>query len=167
MMQRRDFLLAGTALVLSACSALTIGLEAPKVSVADIRLAGGGLLEQHFRLTLRVHNPNDRDIPLDGLSFVLDLNDMEFAQGASSRPVTLQRLGDTLVDVDGVSNLATVMQQLQQLKSAPDGSEAVSYRIHGKLVSGMTGNIPFDRRGEISLNDLGGRRKKGPKPQVE
>lgn len=159
-MKRRDFLLAGAVLSLAACSGLPIGLEAPKVSLADIRLAGGGLLEQHFRLTLRVHNPNDRDIPLDGLSFILELNDMEFAQGASNRPVTLQRLGDTLVDVEGVSNLASVMQQLQELKSGPDGREAVSYRIRGKLVSGVMGSIPFDRHGEISLADIGGRRKR-------
>jgi len=160
MTRRREFLLAGAALMLAACSALPTGLEAPKVSVADIRLAGGGLLEQRFRLTLRVHNPNDRDLPLDGLSFVLELNDMEFAQGASSRPVTLQRLGDTLVEVDGVTNLVAVLEQLQQLKSNADGREAVSYRIRGKLTSGMMGYIPFDRHGEIVLNDLGGRRKR-------
>ena len=159
-MKRRDFLWAGVALGLAACSGLSIGLEAPKVTLADIRLAGGGLIEQHFRLTLRVHNPNDRDIPLDGLSFVLELNDMEFAQGASNRPVTLQRLGDTLVDVEGVSNLAAVMQQLQELKSGPDAREGVTYRIRGKLASGMMGSIPFDRHGEISLADLGARRKR-------
>ena len=159
-MKRRDFLLAGGALMLAACSALPIGLQAPKVSVADIRLAGGGLLEQRFRLTLRVHNPNDRDLPLDGLSFVLELNDLEFAQGASNRPVMLQRLGDTLVEVEGISNLATVLQQLQQTRPGPDGREAVGYRIHGRLVSGAMGSIPFDRRGEIALGDLGGRRRR-------
>jgi LEA14-like dessication related protein len=156
---RRNFLLL-LATSLAACTGLPLGLEAPKVSVADIRLVGGSLLEQRFRLTLRVHNPNDRDLPLDGLSFVLELNDMEFAQGASNRPVLLQRLGDTLVEVDGVSNLQTVLQQLQQLRPAPDGREAVAYRIRGRLVSGPTGSIPFDRRGEIVLGDLGGRRRR-------
>lgn len=159
-MKRRDFLLAVATFGLAACSGLPFGLEAPKVSLADVRLAGGGLLEQQFRLTLRVHNPNDRDIPLDGLNFVLELNDMEFAQGASNRPVTLQRLGDTLVEVDGVSNLVAVMQQLQQLGAGPDRRDSVSYRIHGKLASGMMGYIPFDRRGEVSLSDFGTRRKR-------
>ena len=156
---RRHFLLLFAAF-LAACTGLPIGLEAPKVSLADIRLAGGGLLEQQFRLTLRVHNPNDRDIPLDGLSFMLELNDMEFAQGASNRPVILQRLGDTLVEVEGVSNLAAVIQQVQEFKSGPGAREAVTYRLHGKLASGMMGSIPFDRRGEISLADLSGRRKR-------
>src|SRR5574337_1235640 len=142
---RRDFLLTGVALALAACSGLPIGLESPKVSVADIRLAGGGLLEQRFRLTLRVHNPNDRDIPVDGLSFVLELNGIEFAQGATNRPVTLERLSDTLVEVEGTSNLAAVVQQFQQLTTPQDGREAVTYRLHGKLASGLMGSIPFDR----------------------
>lgn len=159
-MKRRAFLLGGAALALAACSGLPIGLESPKVSVADIRLTGGSLLEQRFRLTLRVHNPNDRDIPLDGLSFVLDLNDAEFAQGATHRPVTLERLGDTLVEVEGISNLATVLGQLQQFSTSPDRREAVSYRIHGTLVSGTMGRVPFDRHGEISLADLSGQRKR-------
>lgn len=160
MTKRREFLLAGAALLLGACSALPIGLEAPKVSLADIRLVGGGLLEQHFRLTLRVHNPNDRDLPLDGLRFALEVNDMEFAQGASNRPVTLQRLGDTLVEVEGVSNLATVLDQLQQFAAGPRAPEAVRYRIHGQLVSPMLGSVPFDRRGEIDPAQLGRRRKR-------
>lgn len=160
-MKRRDFLLAGAALSLVACSALPVGLEAPTVSVADIRLAGGGLLEQRFRLTLRVHNPNDRDLPLDGLNFVLELNDMEFAQGATSRPVMLQGLGDTLVDVEGVSNLGAVLDQLQQLSAGPGARDSVGYRIHGRLASRGMGSFPFDRRGEISLNDLNRRRKRG------
>ena len=166
-MKRRDFLLGGAALALAACSGLPMGLESPKVSVADIRLTGGGLLEQRFRLTLRVHNPNDRDIPVDGLSFVLDLNDAEFAQGATNRPVTLERLSDTLVEVEGVSNLAAVLDQLQQFGTSPDRREAVSYRLHGTLVSGTMGRVPFDRRGEISLADLSGRRRKGATPQAE
>jgi LEA14-like dessication related protein len=160
-LNRRHFVLAAGALLAAGCSGLPIGLEAPRVSLADIGVGGGGLLEQRFVLRLRVQNPNDRDIPLDGLSFTVELNGEEFAHGVSNRPVVLQRLSDTLVDVEGVSNLAAVVTQLQHFKAGPDGREALNYRIHGKLASGLMGSIPFDRQGEIALpGDLGGRRRR-------
>jgi LEA14-like dessication related protein len=168
-MRRRPFLLAAGALALAACAGVPLGLEAPRVSLADIGLAGGGLLEQRFRLTLRVHNPNDRDIPIDGLAFAVELNGVEFAQGASNRPVLLQRLGDTLVEVEGVTNLLAVFQQLRALRPGPEALESLPYRLHGKLHSGgVLGAIPFDRRGEIALpEELGGPRRRGAKPRVE
>lgn len=167
-LRRREFLLSAAILLLAGCDGLSLGLEAPKVSLADIRLVGGGLLEQHFLLTLRVFNPNDREIPVDSLSFQVELNGMEFARGASHRPVVLQPLGDTLVEVEGISNLASVLDQLRGLKPGPDGSGGIPYRIHGSLRSGSRGVIPFDRKGEVALPEaLGGRRQRDPKPKVE
>lgn len=166
-MRRRDFMIwAG--LAVAGCGALGLGLEAPKVSLADIRLTGGGLLEQRFQLTLRVFNPNDRAITVDSLTFQVELQGKEFAQGASNHPVVLQASGDTLVEVEGISNLASVVDQLRGLKLGPEGSEAIPYRIHGKLRSGALGFIPFDRKGEIALpEELGGRRLRKNKPRTE
>jgi LEA14-like dessication related protein len=71
-------------LVLGACARLGEA-EPPQVRLADIRLLEGGLLEQRFRVDLRLGNPNDFDLPLDGLTFELELNDRPF--GASrARP---------------------------------------------------------------------------------
>lgn len=165
-MRRRDFVLA--ALGLAGCAQFGLGLEAPKVSLADIRLLGGGLLEQRFLLTLRVFNPNARDIPVDALSFQVELNGLEFAQGSSSRPVVLQANGDTLVEVEGISNLASVVDQLRGLGRGHPGEEGMHYRIHGRLHSSALGVVPFDRKGQIALpEELGGRRSRGPKPKVE
>lgn len=150
-MKRRAFLLAAVALALAGCAGLPIGLEAPKVSLADITLTGGGLVEQRFRLTLRMHNPNDRDIAIEGLTFAVELNGAEFAQGASNRPVVLGRLSDTLVEVEGVSNLSILLKQARRFKPGAEGRETLPYQLHGKLVGGPFGDVPFDRKGEIAL----------------
>lgn len=153
MPKRRRFLFSAGALVLSlaGCAGLPGGLEEPRVSLADIRFSGGGLLEQRFRLTLRVHNPNDRDIPVEGLSFAVELNGGEFARGASNRPVVLTRLSDTRVEVEGVSNLSALLEQARRFTPGVEGRESLPYRLHGTLVGGPLGPIPFDRRGEIAL----------------
>lgn len=125
-MKRRAFLLAAGGLTLAACSALPIGLEAPKVSLADIALTGGGLVAQRVRLTLRVHNPNDRDIAFEGLALAVELNGAEFAQGASNRPVVLGRLADTRVEMEGGS-----ISTLPSFKNRPVIDAIAAHCLHG------------------------------------
>jgi LEA14-like dessication related protein len=135
------------ALMLSACASL-YGLKSPEVSLSDIRLKGGNLLEQRFTLSLRVLNPNDKDLAVDGLTFELEIAGQRFARGATGQSVTLTRLSDTVVDVDGTAQLISL---LQKLPSLVDSSGKVPYRIKGEVVSRDYGRIPFDRRGETNL----------------
>ncbi|MBL8438684.1 MAG: LEA type 2 family protein [Zoogloeaceae bacterium] len=167
-MKRRCFLLAVGAAWLTGCGGLTLGLDAPKVALSDIRLVGGGLVEQRFLLTLRVTNPNNRDLEVDSLTYEVELNGEPFAHGTSHRPFTLRALDDTLVEVEGVSNLAALLDQLQGLLRGPNGPEALPYRIHGRLRSGSFGFLPFDRKGEIRLPDeWGGSLFRRSKPKTE
>lgn len=167
-MKRRTFFLVIGAVALTGCGGLTLGLDAPKVALSDIRLVGGGLVEQRFLLTLRVTNPNDRDLEVDTLSYEVELNGEPFAHGTRHSPFTLRALDDTLVEVEGVSNLAALLDQLQGLLRGPNGPEALPYRIHGRLRSGSFGFLPFDRKGEIRLpDDFGGRLFRRSKPRTE
>ncbi len=66
--------LAGLLAVVALVACAQIGeTRSPQVNVVDIRLPQGGLLEQRFRVDLRIGNPNDFDLPLDGPTFELDL----------------------------------------------------------------------------------------------
>ena len=59
---------------LGGCAGLQLGMKNPEVTVANIRLLDGNLLEQRFLLTLRVMNPNTSEIAIEGLTFKVDLN---------------------------------------------------------------------------------------------
>lgn len=134
-------------LTLSGCATLPGTLTPPEVSLADLRLIDVGLFEQRFGLSLRVLNPNEVDIPVEGLSFTLELNDTTFATGVSNESVTIPRLGEAVVDVQAVSTLTGLLHQLRRLSQ---GEQGITYRIHGTLsTGGMLGGVPFDRRGEI------------------
>ncbi|MFT4173904.1 MAG: LEA type 2 family protein [Rhodocyclaceae bacterium] len=135
------------ALLLAACASL-YGLKSPEVSLSDIHIKGGNLLEQRFTLSLRVLNPNDKDLAVDGLTFELEIAGQRFARGATGQAVTLARLSDTVVDVDGTAQLISL---LQKLPSLVDGDGKVPYRIKGEVVSRDYGRIPFDRKGETEL----------------
>jgi len=151
---RRGFLCLGVASLLSACAGLPFGLEAPEVMISDVRLLDVGLLEQRFGLSLRLLNPNDRDIAIEGLRFTVEINGKTFARGVSAQSVTLPRLGEAVIEVSAVSALTDVIRQWSVLSK---GREVLDYRIYGSLLTGaMPGTLPFDRVGSIELPASGG-----------
>ena len=67
--------------------------------MVDLHPLKGGKFEQRFRIELRVQNPNDFELEIDGLDFELDLNGTRLTRGLSDEAVTIPRLGDAIVAV--------------------------------------------------------------------
>ncbi len=132
---------------LGGCAGLRLGMQKPEVTVANIRLLDGNLLEQRFLLTLRVMNPNTSEIAIEGLTFKVDLNGQPFAKGVGNQPVVIPRLGEAMVDVTATTGLGGLLRQLKAFK----GRDKVDYRISGRLVTGSFGGIDFDQTGEVEL----------------
>ncbi|MBT0960881.1 LEA type 2 family protein [Denitromonas iodatirespirans] len=152
-MIRRRLLMAAAALALAGCAGLPMNMQPPEVSVADLRLLDVGLFEQRFGLRLRVLNPNDAELPIDGLSFAIELNGKPFAKGVSNQTLTVPRLSEAMLDVEAVSSLTGL---LRQFGTMAQGQERIDYRIHGTLYTGrLFGGVPFDQKGEVDFADLG------------
>ncbi|TVT75150.1 MAG: LEA type 2 family protein [Denitromonas halophila] len=150
---RRTALVALATLGLAACASLPLNMKPPEVSVSDLRLIDVGLLEQRFGLSLRVLNPNDAEIPVDGLSFTVELNGKPFAKGVSNQTVTVPRLSEAMLEVEAVSSLSGLLRQFGAMSK---GQERIDYRIHGTLYTGgLFGGVPFDQKGEVDFADLG------------
>ncbi len=147
---------------LGGCAGLQLGMKKPEVTVANIRLLDGNLLEQRFLLTLRVMNPNTSEIAIEGLTFKVDLNGQPFAKGVGNQPVVIPRLGEAMVDVTATTGLGGLLRQFKAFK----GREKVDYRISGRLVTGSFGGIDFDQTGEVELpkglGEAGGTGGKSP-----
>lgn len=133
--------------MLAGCSAMT--MKSPEVSLSDVRIEEFGLLEQRLGLKLRVMNPNDADLPIDGVSFEVDVNGQSLAKGVSNKPVTVPRFGEAQLDVSAVATLGSLLRQLGKL--AKDGRDAVEYRVHGRLYGGGLNGVPFDTTRELKL----------------
>jgi LEA14-like dessication related protein len=125
-------------------------LEKPKLQVVDVQLLKGDLLQQQLRLRMRVQNPNDRQLPVAGITYELLVAGEAFAHGESERNFIVPALGSAEFDVNVTANAATAL-----LKILAGGRklETVDYRLTGKvaLSSGMLRSIPFDEKGVINL----------------
>jgi LEA14-like dessication related protein len=132
-----------------ACATMSAYKEAPRVSLVSIQPQQMGVLEQRFILQLRILNPNDEAIPVEGLSYGIEINDREFAYGVSRQAVDIPAFGEALLDVEVSSNLLNVVRQLQALNSETRSS--LDYRLKGKIsLANSPASLPFDYSGELT-----------------
>jgi LEA14-like dessication related protein len=136
-------------LLLGACAAW--GVREPlNVTIADLKPLEMNLLEQRYALKVRLLNPNDVEIPFDGVVFDLEINGKPFAKGVTNQGGTIPRFGESLIDVTVVSGLQNILRQINELTKGD--RTGVSYRIKGRLHSP---SIPwptnFDTSGEFTF----------------
>lgn len=145
---------AGAALALvflGACS-LATHFEHPRLSVVRVDVEGAQLLVQRFRVHIRVENPNDRALPIRGLSFSMQLAGEEFGHGEAAAPFTVPARGEGEFETIVTTDLATTLTKV--LPRIKDRSQPIEYRLTGKVETGLAflSSVPFDQRGSFTLN---------------
>lgn len=135
---------------LAACAGLR-SAEPPDITLSDLRWVGGGLLEQQLQVALRVGNPNNFELPLEGLTFELHIEDRPFARGYSNERVTVPRLGETVVTVAATATTFDLFQQILTL--GQDKGGGIAYRLSGKayLEGWANQGVPYERSGRLQF----------------
>jgi LEA14-like dessication related protein len=141
---------AWLALLLGAC-ALSPKFEAPQLAVLDVQLLGGDLFQQRLRVRMHVQNPNNRALPVQGITYRLEVEGQEFATGESAASFVVPALGEADFDMNVTTNLATT---LMKILAGGANTRALAYHITGKvtLSAGFLRSLPFDQRGVFRLD---------------
>lgn len=140
---------------LSACSGARLpNAEMPDVSLAGLSFAEAGLFEQGFTLQLRLKNPNDFDIPVQSLGFVLDVNGAEFAEGETYQDFTLPASAEIIVPIE----VSIGTDDLIQRVTAIGTGRRLDYELNGaaEIDSWFSGPVPFYRTGKLALPNIPG-----------
>lgn len=150
--RRRGLAGALLALGLGGCSLFMLSdVEAPDISLSDIRFLEATALEQKIEMDLRVRNPNDFPVTIDGLVVDLTLNGDRLAKAMSPQKLELPRLGEARFTLQSVTSTFDLIAGLYEL-----GTE-------GKLQYGLEGHtyllrdqdrlkVPFDHTGQLALD---------------
>ncbi len=142
-------LFLGMAALVTGCTQLAGIKQDPDITLAGIELVELGLLEQRFIVKLRIHNPNDVALHINGMSFDVELNGTSFAKGLSDKVVTVPRMGETVIEVKATSTFGMVWKQLNQLQKSSHNK--VDYRLFGRLFLQGLGSVPFEQKGDVSM----------------
>jgi LEA14-like dessication related protein len=133
----------------SGCAVLP-RFEAPKLSVVGLKVQGGDFFSQRMLVRMRVFNPNDRELPIKGIAYRLEVGGADIGNGSTSSPFNVPAMGEAEFDMQITANLAGALGTLLSRKNS---SEPLSYRLVGdvSLSSGFLKRIPFDERGSVKL----------------
>lgn len=150
----RFFVFAGAVLLIamiSGCASTGELANPPRVSLASLRLAEIGLVEQRYAARLRVQNPNDARLDVRGMEYTIYVNGQKFADGVSGRNFSVPGYSEKIIEVNLTS---TVLRVFEQLRNLGDGeSKIFRYRIAGSLsLEGLRSRIPFSHEDVIDLS---------------
>jgi LEA14-like dessication related protein len=140
-------------LSLAGCSAFAPKLEQPRLSLVSIGMVSADIFNQQFRVRLHVQNPNDREIPVNGLDYELFLEGDSFAEGVSNQAFVIPALGETEFDLTVRTNFVS---SIGRLVSRLNGRTQVQYVLEGKVLTdiGMFNKIPFRESGSVDLSTM-------------
>ncbi|HET7757909.1 MAG TPA: LEA type 2 family protein [Steroidobacteraceae bacterium] len=151
----------GTGTAAAACAAAALAVAgcvlapkfaAPRLSIVGVQLVSSDLLEQHFKVRMRVENPNARVLPVGGITYTLEVEGEPFASGESDAGFVVPAMGEAQFDMNMTTNLAGTLMRL--LARGPDTlGQGVAYRLSGKvsLSHGWLRSLPFEERGSFKL----------------
>ena len=140
-------MLAAIGLLSTGCAVAR--LEPPRLEVVEVGLLSASVLKQDLRLRMRVHNPNDMELPVRGLTYEVQLSGETFASGESERNIVVPALGQTEFNLDVSANAAAAVLRLLGDRSGNNPQYRVLGRLH--LASGLIRSIPFEHKGELRL----------------
>jgi len=137
-------------LVLAGCASLGPYRDPPRVSLVNVIPMEMTLFEQRYRLTLRIQNPNEVALPVDGMDYTVEINDHKFADGVSNQHFRVPAYGEQVIDVVVTSTLLNVLQQVRDQQAGP--RDKLSWKLSGGLgVPGHFGKLPFEYAGSLDL----------------
>jgi LEA14-like dessication related protein len=133
-------------LILTGCASLTQPWIAPEVAVTSLKPQQLGLDQQTFLVGLRIHNPNDRMLPIKAMSYRLSLEGDQVAAGGGKLERQIPAFGEESAEVSVTGNAAQVMARLPMLMLQ---SRPLNYQIAGTVTVAGVIPIPYRYSGEL------------------
>ena len=126
-------------------------IKTPEIQVVGIQLIEGGLLEQHYRVKLRLDNPNRIALPVKVFRYRVELVGERFLKGQTEAPFRIPARGATEFEVNARTSLVRLGRSLVNLLMRP--YSGIDYRISGDIDLGlpMLRSVPFSHRGNVDV----------------
>jgi LEA14-like dessication related protein len=153
--RRRTVVVALLALATGACATFGPRITPPTVTVDDVRLDRLEGATAFFVASVRLDNPNDRDLSVESLDAALTIEGETVATAALAAPVALPARGSAPAEITARTGVDAILRAVANAMrrfgtGAPEApSPSLHYALEGRarLANGL--QIPFRRAGEL------------------
>ncbi|WP_345530861.1 LEA type 2 family protein [Viridibacterium curvum] len=125
--------------------------QKPKIALESARVAGGNLQDTRVQLTLRITNPNAREIIVDSVRFDVLVAGEKVGSGQRVEPVTIAAQAETRVELDTRFRTLELLQFMRQAMQA-DGT--LAYTVVGEAEVRDFGRQSFNQPGSLAVPRL-------------
>ena len=131
----------------ASLAACTPHFEKPTLTVEKIEYQGGNILQQDFKISFNIHNPNARALPVSGLEARINVDGDVIAAGSSNHAFIVPALGDGSFDMTVHADMATGLIKLLS------HSDVLNYELSGNVSLDLAflRSIPFHQNGVLPL----------------
>lgn len=145
------FLMFLVVISLTACASLWSSYETPQVNITSISLAPQTESSTpSFRIGLQVINPNRRALPLQGMSYSLEVDGQRIISGAEPDLPHIPGYGTADISIQASPDLLGSARLLNQLLSGQ--RDSLAYRFKARLdVGSLLPFITVEEEGVISF----------------
>lgn len=144
MLRHRQWLLAILIVALGGCASIIeqLDIKAPTLSLGGIELISASLSKQTFRLDFDVANSNPIAIPIESLTYAVDIAGQRFAAGKTSERFRVPANGETRFSIAIDSDLMSVARTLSAALTGGT-TESVDYSLSGSVAVDLPLTQPF------------------------
>ena len=139
------------------CAGLGTRLDEPRISLTRVQVKEIGLFESVVHITLRVVNPNDVSLHIEGADCELKLKEQSVAHGVTNQATTIPALGSELVTVEAYTSMAGITRTILATLRQAEPEREVAYTLSGRLhLGGRTflSSLPFRMEGTLAAGDF-------------
>lgn len=146
--------------IIAGCAGTGRYANAPRISLADIRVQEIKTLESAFRIGLRVINPNEIPLEISGLECELKIDGKDFATGVAGEHHVIPAYGSAIVPVTVYASMLDMVASAVSFAQGPDNDDGkrkpLRYELTGHVRLGgknmLKRTLPFQSQGKISLD---------------
>ncbi len=139
-------------LTVSACAVLRPEIDDPRIELVSIKPLPTQSFEQRFEIGLKILNPNNRELAINGIAFDLRVDGFNLVSGVAADLPAVPAYGEQYASVEAGTNLINGLRFIEQFLSKP--KNVISYELEATLdISGLlVPKVRVSYDGELALD---------------
>ncbi|WP_440875697.1 LEA type 2 family protein [Thalassotalea sp. PLHSN55] len=117
--------------ILSGCASMNLDYKEPSVEVTSFKMLPANGFEQNFEIGLKLTNPNNFELPINGISYQLNVAGESLAHGVAADIPTAAAFGESRFVVPVSTSLFGGFKVLRSLMSKQ--GQDISYQLKADI----------------------------------